>query len=143
MDPAFTDPTWNDACEPDGVRNSVGVRIPALRRLAELVDEPPTDGPSYGSFPTGNAIMPDRCEADPPLDLADFTDLTDSLFFFTPSANSGYRCDTFPLFVAVLLFGSDFTDSALNISCLTGIATALPTEKLLADPPGSDLGRCA
>ena len=87
--------------------------------------------------------MPDRCEVDPPLDLTDFNDLIDSLFFFTPSAKRGYRCDTFPLFVAVLLFISDFTDSASTISFLTGIATALPTEKLLADPPGSDLGRCA
>ena len=58
MDPAFTDPIWKDACEPDGVRNADGVLIPSRRRLAELVDEPPTDGPSYGSFPTGNAIMP-------------------------------------------------------------------------------------
>ena len=142
MDPAFTDPIWKGACEPDGVRNADGVLIP-FRLLAELVDEPPTDGPSYGSFPTGNAIMPDRCEADPPLDLTDFNDLTDSLFFFTPSAKSGYLCDTFPLYVAVLLLISDFTDSALSVSFLTGIATVLPTEKLLADPPGSDLGRCA
>ena len=118
MDPAFTDHIWKDACEPDGVRNADGVLIPARRLLAELVDEPPTDGPSYGSFPTGNAIMPDRCEADPPIDLADFTDLTDSLSFFTPSAKSGYRCDAFPLFVAVLLFISDFTDSALTLSLI-------------------------
>ena len=41
------DPTWNDACEPDGVRNAEGVRISAsLRLLAELEDEPPRDGPS-------------------------------------------------------------------------------------------------
>ena len=141
MEPASTGPIWNDdACEPDGVFNSGGVLISSLRLLAELVDEPPKDGPSYGSFPTGNAIIPDRCEADPALDLMDFTD---SLFFFTPSAKSGYRCDKFPLCVAVLLFGSDFIESAFTGSSLTGIATALPTEKDLADPPGSDLGRCA
>jgi hypothetical protein len=140
MDPASTDPIWKDACEPDGDRNAEGVLIASLRLLTELVDEPPKDGPSYGSFPTGNAIMPDRCDADPALDFLDFTD---SLFFFTPSAKSGYRCDTFPLFVAVLLFISDFTDSAFTGSFLTGIATALLTEKDLEDPPGSDLGRCA
>ena len=60
MDPAFTDPIWKDACEPDGVRNAEGVLISSLRLLAELVDEPPMDGPSYASFPTGNAIVPDR-----------------------------------------------------------------------------------
>ena len=85
MDPAFTDPIWKDACEPDGVRNAEGDLISPLRLLAELVDDPPKDGPSYGSFPTGSAIIPDRCEADPALD---FIDLTDSFFFFTPSAKS-------------------------------------------------------
>ena len=91
MDPAFTDPIWKDACDPDGVRNADGVLIPSRRLLAELVDEPPNDGPSYGSFPTGNAIMPDRCEAEPApdpgfIDFTDFTVFTDSLFFFTPAA---------------------------------------------------------
>ena len=85
MDPASTDPIWKDACELDGVRNTDGVLISSRRLLTELVDEPPKDGPSYGSFPTGNAIIPDRCEAEPALDLPDFTD---PLFFFTPSAQS-------------------------------------------------------
>ena len=95
MEPAFTDPIWNDACEPDGVRNAWGVLMSSRRLLTELFVEPPTDGPPYGSFPTGNAIMPDLCEDDPTLDLADFADLADSLSFFTPSAQSGYRCDAF------------------------------------------------
>ena len=45
MEAAFTDPIWNDACEPDDVRNAEGVRIASLRFLAELVDEPPYPSP--------------------------------------------------------------------------------------------------
>ena len=67
-EPAFTDPIWNDFCEPDGVLNSVGVGISACRLRAELVVEPPMDGPSYGSFPTGNAINPAPCAAEPAAD---------------------------------------------------------------------------
>ena len=48
MEPASTGPVWNDdACEPDGVRNADGVLISSRRLLAELVDEPPKDGPSF------------------------------------------------------------------------------------------------
>ena len=47
MEPASTGPIWNDdTCEPDGVRNANGVLISYLRLLAELVVEPPKDGPS-------------------------------------------------------------------------------------------------
>ena len=46
MDPAFRDPIWKESCEPKGVRNADGVLIPSRRLLAELVDEPPRDGPS-------------------------------------------------------------------------------------------------
>ena len=63
-EPGFTGPIWNDFCEPEGVLKSVGVGISSRRLLAELVVEPPMDGPSYGSFPTGNAIIPARCEPD-------------------------------------------------------------------------------
>ena len=42
----------------------MGVGIASRSLLAELVVEPPMDGPSYGSFPTGNAINPARCEPD-------------------------------------------------------------------------------
>ena len=59
-EPAFTGPIWNDFCEAEGDLNSVGVGIASRRLLAELVVEPPMDGPSYGSFPTGNAINPAR-----------------------------------------------------------------------------------
>ena len=143
-EPGFTGPIWNDFREPEGVLNSAGVGISARRLLAELVVEPPKDGPSYGSFPTGNAINPAPCAADPATD--DFlTDLTESGFFtdpaFTDSALVKYRLGT-------PLPDSDFalsflTDPAFTDSGFTGMATALPTEKDLADPPGSDLGRCA
>ena len=127
--------------------NSVGVFIPAMRSLAELVVDPPGDGPSKGSLPTGRAIIPALCAADP--DADDFLDLTeadfaDPLCFFTPSAKSGYLCDILPLCVAVLLLSSDLTDCAFTISFLTGMATAEPTENDFADAPdlGSDLARC-
>ena len=143
-EPGFTGPIRNDFCEPGGVLNSVGVGISACRLRAELVVEPPMDGPSYASFPTGHAINPAPCAAD--LAADDFLpDLTEPGFFtdpaFTDSALVKYRLGT-PLpdsdFALSFLTLPAFTDSGF-----TGMATALPTEKDLADPPGSDLGRCA
>ena len=87
--------------------------------------------------------MPDRCAAEPAPDPA-LTDFTDCFFTesdFTDPVFVKYRLGTPPCDSA--LTDPPLTDPPLTISFLTGIATALPTEKLLADPPGSDLGRCA
>ena len=122
----------------------MGVGISACRLRAELVVEPPMDGPSYGSFPTGNAIMPIPCAADPA--AYDFLlDLTEPGFFtdpaFTDSALVKYRLGT-PLPDSD--FGLSFlTDPAFTDSGFTGMATAEPMEGALEDLPGSDLGRCA
>ena len=87
-EPGFTGPIWNDFCEPDGVLNSVGVGLASRSLLAELVVEPPMDGPSYDSFPTGNAIMPNLCAADPAADdfLPDLTEPGSSQFHPLPMA---------------------------------------------------------
>ena len=58
--------------------------IPALALLAELVVDPPGDGPPKGSLPTGRAIMPDLSAADPAAE--DFSpDLTEPDFFTDPA----------------------------------------------------------
>ena len=87
--------------------------------------------------------MPDRCAAEPAPDPA-LTDFTDCFFTesdFTDPVFVKYRLGTPPCDSA--LTDPPLTDPPLTIAFLRGIATALPIEKLLADPPGSDLGRCA
>ena len=112
-----------------------------MRSLAELVVDPPGDGPSKGSLPSGRAIMPDLCAADPAAD--DFSpELMEPGFFTASSFIDGtlvkYRLGT-PLpdydFALSLL-----TDPALTGSFFTGMATAEPMEGALEDLAGSDLG---
>ena len=49
---ALIDPTSKDFREAQADRKVVCVFISSLRLLAELVEVPPIDGPSYASLPT-------------------------------------------------------------------------------------------